>query len=395
MAGAFTEAEWKQINEVLDANDAKDPALNETEFGLPQRIYGSAVLASFNIRKLGSAHKRSGVTWEFLARLCRRFDLLAIQEVMDDLTGLERLRDLMGEEYGMIVSDKTGAFPGDAGLNERMAFLYRRSIVRRGPIVSDVTYDRSKVHQLLAENWEAVQPAMEQFADKLAEFEAGTRKTKPKLDIPLFLSFIRQPFTVSFEIVGHPEARRLRFMAVNAHLIFGETRDRKREFRALMEWIVAREGEINPDVRFPGLVLLGDLNLDFDSPERDIEDIQEYLNTIPSKAGDISVRFPFLEKHPTRGLIRTNARLSQTYDQLGFFYRESSFPKEVLEAKPGDSPVGPDYGVVDFVKLFSTTLNGGKNLDELSKPKRDELFKKFEHSVSDHMPIWLRLPLPK
>jgi len=88
--------------------------------------------------------------------MCRRFDLLAVQEVLDDLSGLERLREEMGEEYRMIVSDKTGAFPGDLGLNERLAFIYRSSMVRRGPIVSDITYDRTKIHELLVDKFDAI-----------------------------------------------------------------------------------------------------------------------------------------------------------------------------------------------------------------------------------------------
>ena len=30
-----------------------------------------------------------------------------------------------------------------------------------------------------------------------------------------------------------------------------------------------------------------------------------------------------------------------------------------------------------------------KRFDQLGKTKQDELFKKFEFSISDHMPIWL------
>ena len=69
----FTVAEWKKINTTLDKDSG--------QFGLPQRIYGSAVVGSFNIRKLGNAPGRSPQTWEFLARVCGQYDLLAVQEV--------------------------------------------------------------------------------------------------------------------------------------------------------------------------------------------------------------------------------------------------------------------------------------------------------------------------
>lgn len=102
-ARAFTHGEWKKIRERLEADPGR--------YGLPERVYGSVLLASFNIRKLGSATSRNKDTWEFLADVCRRFDLLAVQEIMDDLSGLRKLQGLVGPEFGMIVSDKTGAFP--------------------------------------------------------------------------------------------------------------------------------------------------------------------------------------------------------------------------------------------------------------------------------------------
>ncbi len=83
MARQFTSAEWDIINARLEADPER--------YGLPQREYGSTLLGSFNIRKLGSSRSRSPDTWEFLANVCRSFDLLAVQEVMDDLSGLRRL----------------------------------------------------------------------------------------------------------------------------------------------------------------------------------------------------------------------------------------------------------------------------------------------------------------
>ena len=74
-AQQFTSAEWKKITEVLSQNRAK--------YGLPEREYGSVLLGSFNIRKLGSSRSRNQDTWEFLAEVCRSFDLLAVQEIMD------------------------------------------------------------------------------------------------------------------------------------------------------------------------------------------------------------------------------------------------------------------------------------------------------------------------
>ena len=82
MATQFTSAEWDLINARLEADPER--------YGLPQWEYGSMLLGSFNIRKLRSSRSRSPDTWEFLVNVCRSFDMLAVQEVMDDLSGLRR-----------------------------------------------------------------------------------------------------------------------------------------------------------------------------------------------------------------------------------------------------------------------------------------------------------------
>ena len=107
------------------------------------------------------------------------------------------------------------------------------------------------------------------------------------------------------------------------------------------------------------------------------------------------VNFPFLDPHPGRGeVFRTNARLSETFDQIGLFFRDTRFPAHDLNPSMGSRPDGPDYGVFDFVSLFAHALSG-MSFRMLSKPDKLALLSKFEHKVSDHMPLWLRLPLPR
>ena len=151
-AKLYTAAEWDEINRLLRA----DPGA----FGFPKRVYGSVLLGSFNIRKLGAVSRRNGNTWKFLANVCRQFDLLAVQEIMDDLGGLRHLQKLMGREFALIVSDKTGVFPGEAGLGERLGFIYNWSVVHRTEIATDVTYDRSKILNTLHGNKDEIHSAM-------------------------------------------------------------------------------------------------------------------------------------------------------------------------------------------------------------------------------------------
>ena len=135
MADYFTPQEWRSIRDTLKGNEAG--------YGLPQREYGSVLLGSFNIRKLGSSRSRNQNTWDFLATVCGSFDLIAVQEIMDDLSGMQRLMSLLGPGFTLIVSDQTGVFPGERGVGERLGFIYRWSAVERMEVTTDISYDRT------------------------------------------------------------------------------------------------------------------------------------------------------------------------------------------------------------------------------------------------------------
>jgi endonuclease/exonuclease/phosphatase family metal-dependent hydrolase len=389
----FTPEEWNLIRDTLD----KDPV----KFGLPIREYGSITLGSFNIRKLGSARNRNQNIWKFLAHICQHFDLLAIQEILDDLTGLKQLVRLLGPDFGFITSDTTGAFPGRRGLAERLGFIYNWRLVERTEIATDITYDRTEVLKTLARNRDIIRPVINRYGkylQSMKEWEDSgkldpkpTAPTKTQLRMPVFLTFIRQPFCVGFRIRGHPRTRPYEFMAVNAHLNYGDPKhDPIQEFHALMNWIVARV-EQEGKAYHPNFILLGDLNMDFDDPLKDkkrlMKNIKELNTTTP---GGVSVNFPFFDIHPNRTKVfRTNARESETYDHIGLFSRDNRMPTyEINETEMGKNPRGPDFGVFNFVELFATALG-------VPDSERADLIKRFEHKVSDHMPLWLRLPLPE
>ncbi len=119
--------------------------------------------------------------------------------------------------------------------------------------------------------------------------------------------------------------------------------------------------------------------------------------TDPTK--HINVNFPFLDIHPDpdqKEVFTTNARLSETFDQIGLFFRDSSknWPTYQNNINMGTRETGPDYGVFNFVELFHDALGVSTPLDKMSTTQKKNFFGRFEHKVSDHMPLWLRLPLP-
>ncbi len=396
MANQFTDNEWNRINDTLN----NDP----DKYGFPKRTYGTALLGTFNIRKLGSTRNRSPKTWEFLAKVCRQFDLIAIQEIMDDLSGINRIMEHLGTEFGLVVSDKTGVFPGDSGLGERLGFIFRWATVVRGEVISDITYDRSKVIELMAENYDVIHEAMEPYAKKFQDYKAGLRNRPKNVHLPAFLSFIRQPYCVSFKLKGYPGSKTYEFMAVNGHLHFGDyMSDRRQEFHALMQWIIERVKK-DGKAYYPNFVLLADLNLDMDNPATDRARVDASLKSYdkdgnPSTApsDQINVNFPFLDVHPSQNSIfRTNARLSETYDHIGLFFKESGdiWPTHQDNPTMGSQTIGCDYGVFNFAELFRESLGITPTIPQMTTAQKKAFFGRFEYKVSDHMPIWLRLPLP-
>ncbi len=190
----------------------------------------------------------------------------------------------------------------------------------------------------------------------------------------MFLSFIRAPFCVSLEVFGHPGTTPYRFMAVNAHLYFGNyIDDRRQEFNALMEWLLARANE-RDKAYYPDYILLGDLNLDYDRPQSDRARVEAAIKSFDSDSEEgVNVNFPFLDPHAGRERVfRTNARLTQTFDQIGLFFRDERLPPHGQNQTMGSRREGPDYGVFDFVGLFARALQG-KAFTSLRKDEKQAL----------------------
>lgn len=415
----FSTDEWSKIRQELN----RDP----TQYGLPERRYGSVLTASFNIRKLGKTggSGRDEPTMQFLADVCQRFDLIAVQEVMPELDGIRALRDRMGERYGLVVSDVVGTFPGERGSEERLAFIYNPALVRRAELVTSVSTSRTKILKTLALHHQELYEQMEADSDAkaqrhyrqniLPEFhrqtEAGLSAGKPRepafsVNTDHFLQFIRQPFAVAFEVHGHPGLGTYDFLAVNAHLHYGRVKDRKAEARALFEWIIHKVQSKDSS----NVVIMGDLNFDYDNPEKDLQEILGEFMAIyreTNRTKPLYVSFPFIFPHPTPSPIhpagqvyRTNISLDQTYDQIGVFSQDERVGAFLETTATGHSLNNnwgaeglPDYGVFNFADLFSVALLG-MPMQALSPSEKSDFCKRFEHKVSDHLPIWYRIPLP-
>ena len=405
MATRFSEAEWAKIIEKLE----EDPA----GFGMPEGgREASLVFASFNIRKIGNLKtgtpKQSRKPeFDFMARFCARCDFVAIQEVQDNLDGLMYLKERMeakvagDDEFAMVVSDITGSVPGMSGMSERLAFIYRKRRVRRTDMASDLNIDRSAVLEHFFDNHELLVEHHKEYQAKVRKSKEQGKK-KPSYHAPAFVTFLRSPHVAAFEIPAANDEKPVSFAAVNAHLIFGKPHEREAEFDALLSWLVNRL-KARKRLTVDNFILLGDLNLDLDNADFDRAHIESKMKALNKKVfkgkNKDRIYFPFIDNHPnTDAPIRSNAKQDQTFDQIAFFLgaREKRLPNHnwknlIANAGPDDY----DYGIFNFVELFTQAIHGCSFNEMPARGLSQSAFiDRFEHNVSDHMPIWVRLPRP-
>lgn len=414
----FTDEQWVKIHKRLDEN--------ELAYGLPEARENSVIFSSFNIRKFGAYKSRNKVkrtsgAWKLLLRYAERCDLLAIQEVGDDLSSVKHLISELGDDYAFIASDVSGGSPGRGGNIERLVFVYKKSVLTTTGLGSDLAYERSDILRTLYENrdlfdrdFDDRDAALLKYENKVTEWEAELdvweatglnakgKKKKPKkpsapaFSISEFLQFIRTPHMASFQTIPKNGEKPYRFIAVNAHLLYGgDTKiwkgERLREFKALMDWLVIRAHKMERMYE-PNFILFGDLNLDFEKTNIKREEISSYiksLNTTDLKKA-AKINMPFLDVHPEQEeVFRTNARKNQTFDHIAIIASDREYPPPHQNDNAGKEADKFDYGMFDFTQLFFDVAPEST----LQKTKRYR-YSAFEFDVSDHMPIWVRLQKP-
>jgi len=200
------------------------------ESKIPQKIVDENLLiGSWNIRNFGGIRnswrdtqdgpKRNLRALVYIAEIIKRFDVIAIQEVKADTSGIRfLLQEYLGTDWGLIVSDVTA---GSKGNNERLAFIYdKRRVVPSG----------------LA--GEIVLPS-----------ETGENPAQ---------QFDRTPYIVGFQ------AGQERFSLLTAHIRYGEgATDRIGEIAAFSRYIAEEiRGRASSGGEERNLIVLGDFNID-------------------------------------------------------------------------------------------------------------------------------------
>jgi endonuclease/exonuclease/phosphatase family metal-dependent hydrolase len=105
---------------------------------VPERVRSSKLLlATWNIREFesGKYGPRQREALYYIAEIIDHFDIVAVQEVRDDLSSLKKVMDILGSWWQYLLTDVT---EGRQGNMERMAFIYDTRKVRFGGLAGEI-----------------------------------------------------------------------------------------------------------------------------------------------------------------------------------------------------------------------------------------------------------------
>jgi endonuclease/exonuclease/phosphatase family metal-dependent hydrolase len=174
----------------------RDYRKNKEGRQIPAKGKGRLLVATWNIANLG-VQDRDDSDYALLAEMISWFDLAAIQEVNDDLRGIEAIHAHLPSRYDLLFSDASGN-------GERQAFLYDNRRVSRLREVGRVAIPPSQLPKI-----------------------AVTGSTTP------FSGFDRGPYLASFE------SGAFRFALLNVHLFYGSKKPADLDRRTLETFAVA------------------------------------------------------------------------------------------------------------------------------------------------------------
>lgn len=312
--------------------------------GVPKSTPGRLLLASWNIANLG-VQRRTRNAKKLIAHILRRFDLVALQEVKDELGSFHEVLAHLGPAFDYVMTD-----PG--GNTERMAFVYRKRLVAPTHLFGEVALRGAEYpRRTVRVRWT----------------DRGVPRTETFKKLR-FVPFDRNPFIASFE------SGNLDFVTANCHLYFGSFQNSKTkaeraryarrvlEIFALSRWAQRRYTSSTAHDR--DIIVLGDMNVPaFDPKEATYKAL---------------VRFGWQPVDYTTKTGGSNLGNDKTYDQMLF-------------APGGLQRRITDQGVFDFDNALFAPLWIRLN-EELPRTKGLKKFNAHvKHHLSDHRPLWVQL----
>jgi len=188
---------------------------------IPDKTANKLLLGSWNIANLG-LQVRTRDHYKLIAEILDWFDIIAVQEVNDNLEGLRAIESELPSKYSLIFSDK-------GGNNERSAFIYDNSIINQLELVAELSI-----------------PPKDHKDIKLKGVDSK------------FTGFDRNPYLCSFQWKNET------FILITVHLFSGGTARHDLERRALEAYAVGRFADLrngSKNAFSKNIIALGDFNI--------------------------------------------------------------------------------------------------------------------------------------
>jgi endonuclease/exonuclease/phosphatase family metal-dependent hydrolase len=317
----------------------------------PPRRLGTLMLATWNLREFDSESwgERLPESYEYIAEIVDRFDLVALQEVRADLGALKELESRLDPDWTFLVSDVTR---GRAGNQERLAFLY----------------DSRKVN-FLGVAGELVIPPIE------PKKQPGQKKKPPAIPAQ---QVARTPLMAAFQVGW------TKFVLATVHILYGdksaEPVARVEEIKQVARFL--RERTDDPKEYVRNFIALGDFNIFSDKDD-----------TMLALTNDGGFSIPQGVQH----IPGTNVtKEKKMYDQIAFRARGESFEST---GRAGAFDYYQHVFTDDDADVYRPEIDAyikkrrgeGKKSPKQPATKKAELsqFKTWRtYQMSDHLPLW-------
>ncbi|MCL2664626.1 MAG: endonuclease/exonuclease/phosphatase family protein [Defluviitaleaceae bacterium] len=286
------------------------------------------LLATWNIRAFGDNRRPESL--HYIAEIISRFDLVAVQEVSNNMSGLQKTVALLGPNWDYIVTDST---EGTAGGGERMAFIYDRCKVFFRKMAGKIVLPESR---LVDKKWQ----------------------------------FARTPFTVSFQ------AGWFRFILTTVHVYYGtssaEDARRVAEIDAIADFLKARAKKEDESY-----ILLGDFNI-FKHSDATMKALTKHGFYIPAA----------IREHPT------DLGKTKYYDQIAFKLKIDHNMTVFSEGKQhaGAFDFTESVYTADDLPVYSGYFPEKYTKDKTDKQISTYYMSNWRtFEMSDHLPMWIEL----
>ena len=328
-----------------------------TKQGVPPRsVKDTLLLASWNIRDFDSNKfkhgKRLPESFFYLAEIISAFDIVALQEINFDLSGLRKLMRHLGPNWDFIATDT-------AGNNERMAFVYDRNKVWFRDVAGEIVL-----------RYKSSNPTQDEIVDFADMAKHLSKKEFKKLQeeqnaLDPNRQFDRTPFVVAFQ------SGWFKFKLCTVHLYYGaesglKLERRKREIREIAKFLKKRADKEKKD----HYILLGDFNIV--SPDHEtMKALTDNGFVVPKQ------------------LHKTNVLQTKYYDQIAFRLRKKELMPEAANVFRYKRAVFKDNEFETYkatMKRISASAKG-KSAQELKKYYKN--WRTFQ--MSDHDLMWVEL----